>query len=497
MPQPLPRSLRRTVVVALALLAATGTALPTAQAAGPAATESRDDFNGDGYPDLAVAAPEASVGGRTKAGYVAVLYGSAKGLTTSSRQVFSQNTTGIPGAAETGDEFGSALATADLDQDGYADLVVGVGGEDTTTGGVDSGYVQVVWGSAQGLTGGSSLVTSSDAAYGRLGSRGTLTVGDVDGDGASDVVAVANDWRLRAVKGPFGRDGASHGGEQFVRIDDSDPRVLDLAAGDVNGDGVDDIVGTTNQGDEYDFRRITYWQGTPDGLAPPSLVLDGDGDGHWLQGGESVDLGDVNGDGYEDIVVGRLDGYDSDASTPLAKGGRVAVVPGAASGPDGTRPTYLNQDSASVPGAAELGDGFGSDVSIADVDGDGYDDVAAGVPGEDFSGLTGAGSVVVLRGGAKGLTGTGAQVFSQNTAGVPGAAENSDAFGRTTRLVDANHDGRAELAVGAPGENANAGSVWVFRSTSSGITPTGSFTFGAGTLGTVAANARLGSGFAY
>ncbi|MDQ1045538.1 FG-GAP repeat protein [Streptomyces sp. V4I2] len=80
---------------------------------------------------------------------------------------------------------------------------------------------------------------------------------------------------------------------------------------------------------------------------------------------------------------------------------------------------------------------------------------------------------------------------------MPGAAENSDAFGRTTRLVDANHDGRAELAVDAPGENANAGSVWGFRSTSSGITPTGSFTFGAGTLGTVAANARLGSGFAY
>ncbi|MFD3497567.1 FG-GAP-like repeat-containing protein [Streptomyces sp. NPDC058678] len=494
MPQPQSRSLRRTVVVALALLAATGTALPTAQA-GPAATESRDDFNGDGYADLAVAAPAATVGGKTKAGYVAVLYGSAKGLTTASKQVFSQNTAGIPGAAETGDEFGSALATADFDRDGYADLVVGVAGEDTADGGVDSGYVQVVWGGARGLSEGSSLVTSSDAAHGRLGSSGRLTVGDVDGDGASDVVAVANDWRLRVVKGPFGRDGASHGGEQFAGIDDSDPRVLDLAAGDVNGDGVDDIVATTNQGDEYDFRRIAYWQGTPDGLTQPSLVVDGDG--HWLQGGESVDLGDVNGDGYDDIVVSRLDGYDSDLVTPLAKGGRVAVVPGTASGPDGTRPTYLNQDSAGVPGAAELGDFFGSDVSVADVNGDGYDDVAAGVPGEDFGGLYNAGSFVVLRGGAKGLTGTGAQVFSQNTAGVPGAAESSDRFGLTGHFVDADRDGRAELAVGAPWENAKAGSVWVFRSTASGITPTGSFTFGAGTLGTVAANAKLGSGFSY
>lgn len=490
---------RRTWRVGLAVvMAVTGAAvLPAAHADTQRATaQLRDDFNGDGYSDLAVAAPEATVGGKTKAGYVAVLYGSADGLKTSTRQVFSQNTAGIPGAAETDDQFGSALTTADLDRDGYADLVVGVGGEDTESGGTNSGYVQAVWGGAQGLSAGSSLATglSTVGTWGALGAHGTLTVGDVDGDGAPDVAAVENNYKLRVVKGPFGRDGVTNGGERVVE-DDSDPRYLDLAAGDVNGDGIDDVVGTANDGDEYDARRITYWQGTPDGLAERELVTDADG--RRIQGGESVDLGDVNKDGYADIVVGRLDGYDSDLDTPLAKGGRVTVVPGAQSGPDGTRVTYLNQDSAGVPGAAESGDFFGSDVSVADVDGDGYADVAAGVPGEDFDGLTAAGSVVVLRGGAQGLTGTGAQSFSQDTAGVPGTAENSDLFGRTTRLVDANHDGRAELAVGATGENANAGSVWVFRSASSGITATGSFTFGAGTLGTVATNARLGSGFAY
>ncbi|WP_369246545.1 FG-GAP repeat protein [Streptomyces sp. R41] len=84
-----------------------------------------------------------------------------------------------------------------------------------------------------------------------------------------------------------------------------------------------------------------------------------------------------------------------------------------------------------------------------------------------------------------------------NSAGVPGTAENQDVFGSATRLIDANRDGRAELAVGAPGENTNAGSVWAFKSTASGVIPTGSYTFGAGTLGTVAAGARPGQGFAY
>ncbi|MDN0200976.1 FG-GAP-like repeat-containing protein [Streptomyces sp. S.PNR 29] len=483
--------------LAVVMAVAGAVALPAGHAvAEKNSVELRDDFNGDGYADLAVAAPQATVDGKTNAGYVAVVYGSADGLKTSTKQVFSQNTAGVPGAAETDDRFGSELTTADLDRDGYTDLVVGVGGEDTASGGTNSGSVQAVWGGPQGLSGGSSLVTgrSVEGAYGGLGSHGSLTVGDVDGDGATDLVAVENYWKLRVVKGPFGRDGVTNGGEQTV-LDDSDPRFLDLATGDVNGDGIDDVVGTMNDGDEYDARRITYWKGTPDGLAQGVWLTDTDGDR--LQGGESLDLGDVDADGYDDIVVGRHDGHDSDLLTPIPKGGRVAYIPGGANGPAAEKATYLNQDSPGVPGAAELDDDFGADVSVADVDGDGYADVSAGVPGEDFDGVDGTGAVVVLRGGAGGLTGTGATVFSQNTEGVPGTAENRDQFGRATRLLDGNGDGRAELVVGAPGENAGAGSVWVLRSTASGITPTGSFTFGAGTLGTVAANARLGSGFAY
>ncbi|MET9835222.1 FG-GAP-like repeat-containing protein [Streptomyces sp. NPDC006385] len=490
---------RGTLRMGLAVvMAATGAvALPAAHAVAETpsvSAEREDDFNGDGYSDLAVAAPEATVDGKVRAGYVAVVYGSASGLDVASKQVVSQNTAGVTDSAETDDRFGSAVSSADLDQDGYADLVVGVTGEDSVEGGAETGLVQVLWGGANGLSGGAPLAYGHDT-YDRLSARGQLTVGDVNGDGASDLVVVESYAELRVVKGPFGRDGSAEGGEQVV-FDDSDPRFRDLGTGDVNGDGVDDVVATMNDGDEYDARRITYWRGTPDGLAEKVVLRDSQG--RRLQGGESLDLGDVNGDGYADIVVGRpVDGYDSDADTPIPEGGRVAFVPGTGNGPDGTKAMYVNQDSAGVPGAAERMDGFGSDVSVADVDGDGYADVSTGVPGEDFDGLSGAGGVVVLRGGAGGLTGTRAQGVNQDTAGVPGTAETGDVFGATTHLVDGNGDGRAELVVGAPGENANAGSVWVFRSTSAGITPTGSVTFGAGTLGTVAADAKLGSGFNY
>ncbi|WP_434589633.1 FG-GAP-like repeat-containing protein [Streptomyces sp. A5-4] len=488
----MPSTAFRTGVTAVALAAAVVSAVvavpAVASAAPPVAPTRADDFNGDGYADVAFAAPSATVNGKAKAGYVAVMYGSATGLKAASKQVFHQDTAGIPDTAEAGDTFGGSVTTADLDRDGYADLVVGAIGEDTGTVS-NTGSLSVIWGGAKGLSGGATLVTGEEE-YDAVGSL--TRVGDFDGDGATDVVTIAGSHHLRVLSGPFGRDGSARATAEIRDLNDL--RFLDTAAADVNGDGTTDFVAVVNDGDEFDARRILYWRGTSQGLAPVSTV--NGANGHWIQGGEHLATGDVNKDGFADIVVGRaIDGYDSDLDTPLAKGGMVTYVPGGATGPRGAKAKAFNQDTAGVPGAAESSDGFGSSVSVSDTNGDGYGDIAVGVPGEALGTLKAAGTVTILRGAAGGPTGTKAQGFNQDTPLIGGAAEAGDRFGGAVKLVDTNADGRSELVVGAPGENAGAGSVWVLPGTAAGITATGSFTFGAGTLGTVAPGAALGASF--
>ncbi|MGW6736874.1 FG-GAP and VCBS repeat-containing protein [Streptomyces sp. NPDC055013] len=486
-----PRSRRSGIVlvtgvalVAGALVVPAVNAATEARAATPSSKRLHDDFNGDGYPDAAIGAPSTAVGGAPLRGAISVLYGSASGLSTSRKQVLTW-----PNRTNEG-YYGAQLTSADLDGDGYADLLSTAESE---TPYVDSGFALLVnWGGPKGLSATPTRLTW------RTGHEwgGRFTVADVDGDKRPDVVMVSDDRPDSEVPGqvwhgPFTRTGKPARTGSFGIDPDEHSSYHSVTAGDVNGDGIADLAVRTSSQDEPDSRAVSLLTGGPEGLTHQGDLKDAQGR---TVGGEDVRIGDLNKDGYGDIVVGHsIDSLDSDVGLPT-KGGALAVVHGGPGGVSSTRkPVWINQDTAGVPGAGEHGDGMGSGLSIGDTDGDGYLDVATGLPGEDFDGLTDAGTVLVLRGSANGLTATGHKSFSQNTGKVPGTAEGQDRFGQKTALVDGNGDGKHGLVVGDPAENFDMGSVWVFSTTSSGVIAANSFSFGPATMGLTVTGARFGS----
>ncbi|WP_341846395.1 hypothetical protein [Streptomyces regalis] len=141
----------------------------------------------------------------------------------------------------------------------------------------------------------------------------------------------------------------------------------------------------------------------------------------------------------------------------------------------------------------ETHDAFGSAVAVGDITGDGIDDVAVGAPGEEFGHGDAAGVVDILRGSRTGLTGSGAQAFTQNTAGVPGTAELGDTFGSAVRLLDINGNGYADLAAGAMGEDNDNGAVWELRGRPTGIVTDAALVFGGRAVGAPYARAGFGA----
>jgi FG-GAP repeat/FG-GAP-like repeat len=487
---------KMTLAASVAAMTAAVTAViaPTAMAhAAPATAHAARkapivDFNGDSYADMAVGAPDGTVGSVTAAGYVSVVYGGAGGVDATMHGVISQNTPGIPGGAEPGDHFGTTVVPIDLNKDGYTDLAVGAPGEDVGSG-ADAGLVTVLWGSPNGLVSGTAVDTGA-TAHGGVGNE--LAAGDFDGDGAPDLVTAGGDDDVRLLAG-IGADGkvARPATIQLYRSAGILVSSHDLASGDVDGDGVADMVVVVSDQDEPDSLRGMIFLGGAAGFTSAGIAEDPSGA---RLSGETAAVGDVNGDGYGDIVIGhRDDQYDSDQDLPV-KGGAVGIAYG---GPGGRSSTvtsaWINQDTAGVPGVSEFSDEMGADVSVGDVNADGYADVIAGVPNESFDGITGAGSFLVLLGSAKGLTGAGSQVFSQNSAGLPGVAETDDEFGAKVAVIPATGSNRAQVAVGDPAENAGNGAVWVLHGTAAGLTGTNTANFGSASMGAPAAKAGFGT----
>ena len=151
--------------------------------------------------------------------------------------------------------------------------------------------------------------------------------------------------------------------------------------------------------------------------------------------GSSLAAGDFNGDGRDDLAVG-VPGEDVGSKV---EAGSVNVL---YSGPNGLRKSGNRSwtQKGAVNGAVERGDGFGTALAAGDFDGNGKDDLAIGVPGEDIGSKTDAGSVNVLYGRGSGLSSAGDYSFSQKGK-IEGAVERHDLLGSSVHIVDLDGDG--------------------------------------------------------
>ncbi|OIJ69927.1 integrin-like protein [Streptomyces mangrovisoli] len=445
----------RTYVSAAAVAAAVtaGLSLPASAAA---AAPTGGDFNGDGYADLAVGVPDGTVDGKAKAGYVTIVYGGPKGIGAYGSIRVSQATAEVPGSPEAGDRFGASVALLPIGTGGKALLLVGTPGEDITGLGTDVGMVEAVSGTKTGTSSGSVVLdgTTDSAQYGLA-----VTAADVTGDGNKEIVIGGKDKVVARV---------AQGEDSMVATVVTAPmggRAPILATGDFTGDGRADLAVAYRSTTPSTQSHVRIWAWDP---AEQAFANTWNTDN---TGVSALAAGDFDGDGHDDLALGECREYaDENIDDPcgpeaLAKGGGIHIHYGAAAGGSfGYRQQTLNQDTAGVAGVAEDADHFGAALAVGDVDHDGRDDLIAGAPGEAIGSRAGAGAATVLYGSAAGLLdakGTARSAgLQQDTAHVPGVAESGDAFGAALATGDYDHDGRVDLAVGSPGENAGSGGVW-------------------------------------
>ncbi|MET0693613.1 MAG: hypothetical protein ABWY56_06760 [Propionibacteriaceae bacterium] len=442
------------------------------------------DVNGDGYAEVAVGEP----GNSRRRGSVHVFYGQRSGLVVdgsgSARndQYLTQDTPGVPGTAEPGDDFGTSTLLADLNGDGCADLVVGSPGENDS-----AGWVQVFFGSPSGLgtVGVQSFTVAdlpgwpSDAPDQRLGDA--LAAGDVDGDGVDDLVASAP-WLNVGAQQRAGGVAVVYGGRAGLDLKRSlvltanSPGVpgsaqgfgnfgMAVTTGDFDGNGTTELAISSRDsglrlGSAQVLSRTEAGFTGPAPIRPDTAGLPGD-PAQFCAFGASLASGDVHSDGRDDLVVGVTRfGCTSQQDDAGSSGtGAVVLLPGSPTGLTTARSQVWTQDSPGVQGAARSDADFGSSLALAPLDRNGTADLVVGAPND------GGGSVTVLLGSPAGLTtnGIGGVRYTQSTPGIPGTDEGADSFGSAITPGFVQTPTQATLVVSAPGESVgnigNAGSI--------------------------------------
>jgi hypothetical protein len=437
------------------------------------------------------------------------------------RQIWDQDTEGISGGSEEGDQFGYALASCDFNGDNAADLAVGVPYEDVGTT-ISAGSVNVLYGSHAGLSAagnqlwhqGSAGIAGGPEAGDEFGYA--VAAGDFNGDGFDDLavgvpseevgttenaglinVLYGSHAGLTATGNQLWNQGSS-GISGDLEANDRFGYALDV--GDFNGDGFDDLaVGVPREdvvtkGDlglpsvskpaktkvVEDAGAVNILYGSRDGLTATHSQI-------WYQGKEgiigspqadnrfgwAVAAADFDGDGFDDLAVGVPFAWVGSGEYA----GVVNIIYGSSNGLTSGNNQLWNQSSPGIAGDSERDDRFGFALAAGDFDGDRFADLAVGVPGESIGTTAGAGAVNIVYGSGSGLTATGDQLWNQGSPGIAGSPELNDWFGGALAAGDLNGDGYVDLAVGVKGESigttAGAGAVNIVYGSRDGLTGLG------------------------
>ncbi len=385
------------------------------------AVSTAGDVNGDGFDDVIVGAPYYSNDERQE-GRVVVYYGSAMGLNH------------IPDwtaeGGQAGAEFGWSVGTAgDVNGDGFADVIVGAKGYDK--GKKHQGRGLVYYGSSKGLSATPDWIVKGEQGTTCFGCS-VNTAGDVNGDGFDDVIIGAHtctDTAGRAFVYHGSTDGLSSTPDWIASGD----RMMAWSAclvgtvGDVNGDGFDDVIIGIHKCVKARGKTVVIYHGSATGLEP-TPAWSADEIQFWGRFGLAVDsAGDVNGDGYADVIVG--------APGKCGAGiGCVYVYHGSATGLS-TNPSWtIDHDPAESY--------FGWSVnSIGDVNDDGYADIIIGAILDDND-RKNEGTAFIYHGSVAGVNPTPVCTLE---------GDQIDAyFGVSVSTAgDVNGDGFADIIVGA------------------------------------------------
>ena len=418
------------------------------------------DINGDGYSDLLIGAPYFD-NSESNEGLAFIYNGSPDGLPVSPTTVRADGT-------QANDNFGVSVASAgDVNGDGYSDVIIGAWQYDESH--VNEGAAFVYHGGAAGLsaTPNSSLFDCNQA--GAFFGEAVAGAGDLNGDGYADVIIGADNYDDAGGNNEgrafvyFGSASGINGSP--VILDDTDQDnanfgVSVAGAGDVNGDGYSDVligaIGITDLGNPNEGLAFLHYGNASGVSATPNSTLDDADKADSYFGWSVASAGDVNGDGCSDVIVGAPR-YDAVASTDE---GRVFIYHGGFTGLNASPNTTLQGDNQAF---ARFGE---SVASAGDINGDGFSDVIAGAPNYTDGPNTGEGRAYLYIGSAGGIN-------PAVNATPDDADQVSASFGISVASAgDVNGDGYSDIIIGAiyyDNSPANEGGAFVYYGSSTGL----------------------------